>query len=258
MDQPEPIQVSLSAVRRGLEQLKPYLTQQFATLPASVKSNFQEYVKSLQLFNDSPDAQRVLLAQVSEILGPAKQYTSGTLGQKIFGCLRYSDFPSSVVSCVPDCLDALHDNSTTRCNYPVFEESATGQLETKNMPDFMLGTTNKSGVVILKTRSTLNSADIAYLKSQGITAVQRMVISDVNGTPSIKTSPFESIDAPTVVLPTPAIKANTVTATVPQYKATSASGGGFFIFLIIVLLIVGGIWYWYKKKGNYSPVTVNV
>lgn len=250
MDNKAAIRVSLSAVRRGIEQLKPYLSQQFSTLPDQIKNNFYEYEKSLQLFRDSPESYRVLLAQVSEILGPERQYAIGTLGQKIFGCIRYENLPSDLVSCFPECLDALHDNSMNTCGYRVFEENASGQLQYKSPDNTVDQYPTPSAVVFLKTRSTLTPADITYLKQNGVTHVQRILSNDGG----VRSSPFEPIDAPTTNL-NAAPPGRTVVATVPA-QSTSSNTGGYLILFIVIILILWAIWYWWKKKKASQQVAL--
>src|SRR5581483_3353047 len=124
-----PVQVSLQAVRQQLETLKPYLSEQFASIPDSVKDAFKDYVSSLGLFRDSPDSYNVILRQVTEILGNPKVYPSGTLGQKVFGCIRYDGLPTDLVSCLPECADAVPTYSSASCMFPVWEEDpTTGRL----------------------------------------------------------------------------------------------------------------------------------
>ena len=261
MTDPGEIKISLSSVRSDLSQLKPYLSQQFTTLPESVKSKYNQYVKILDMFRDSSDAYGVLLMQAREQLGPGNFYQYGTLGQKIFGCTRYESFSPDIVSCLPDCNNAVQGYTNSSCPNPIFQEAASGQLEQLSNGTYSTMPGQSPAVVILKTRNILNAQDIAYLKSKGIGQVRRIIVDNTSPqNPILKTSPFEPLGSSSTLTappPTGAVDpAASPTAVVPYTPATTnptgsgAGAGGWLALLLIIILICAGVYYWKKQKSN--------
>jgi len=259
MTDPGEIRISLSSVRSDLSQLKPYLSQQFTTLPESIKNKYNQYVKILDMFRDSSDAYGVLLLQAREQLGPGNSYQYGTLGQKIFGCIRYESFSPDIVSCLPDCNSAVQGYTNSSCPNPIFQEAASGQLEQLSDSTHSTIWGQSPAVVILKTRNTLNAQDIAYLKSKGIGQVRRIIVDNTSPqNPILKTSPFEPLGSSSTLTTPPPVgavdPAGRPTAVVPYTPATTNSSGsgagGWLALLLIIILICAGVYYWKKRKSN--------